>query len=76
MTRPRVVRAMLAIAGALVPAPLLACPVCFGAGDGPMGAGLNAGVMVLLGVTAVVLSGFAAGIVAFVRRASHAREQA
>jgi len=38
--------------------------------------GLLSGVMVLLGVTAVVLSGFAAGIVAFVRRAGHAREQA
>jgi predicted lipid-binding transport protein (Tim44 family) len=49
--------------------PALACPSCFGAADGPLASGLNAGIAVLLGVTGVVLAGFAAGIVAFVRRA-------
>jgi predicted lipid-binding transport protein (Tim44 family) len=48
--------------------PALACPSCFGAADGPMASGLNAGIAVLLGVTGVVLAGFAAGIIAFVRR--------
>ncbi len=37
---------------------LHACPVCFQADDSPVGAGVRAAVVVLLGVTAVVLSGF------------------
>jgi hypothetical protein len=53
---------------AATPSAALACPSCFGAGDGPMASGLNAGIAVLLGVTGLVLAGFAAGIVAFVRR--------
>lgn len=53
----------------VMPSPALACPSCLGAADGPMASGLNAGIAVLLGVTAVVLAGFAGGIVAFVRRA-------
>lgn len=52
-----------------LPAPALACSSCVGAADGPMASGLNAGVAVLLGVTGVVLACFAAGMVAFARRA-------
>jgi len=37
---------------------LHACPVCFQMDDSPVGAGVRAGVVVLLGVTAVVLGGF------------------
>lgn len=36
-----------------------ACPACFGATDSPMGAGLDAGVSVLIGVIAFVLVGVA-----------------
>jgi hypothetical protein len=45
-------------AGILLGAPrLLACPVCFGASDSLMAAGVNAGIYVLLGVTSAVLTG-------------------
>ena len=36
-----------------------ACPVCFGASDSPMAEGMNAGVLVLLGVTATLLAAIA-----------------
>ena len=36
-----------------------ACPVCFGASDSPMAEGMNAGVLVLLGVTVALLAGIA-----------------
>ena len=36
-----------------------ACPVCFGAADSPMASGMNAGVFVLLGVTAALLAAIA-----------------
>lgn len=50
-----------------------ACPVCFGASDSPMAHGMNAGVVVLLGVTAALL-----GAIALVgwRIAGRARDQA
>ena len=34
-----------------------ACPVCVGVSDSPLASGMNAGVLVLLGVTACVLGG-------------------
>jgi len=37
---------------------LHACPVCFQVDDSPVGAGVRAAVVVLLGVTAGVLAGF------------------
>src|SRR5262245_64780158 len=67
--KPRGRRIALTLALLLRPAAALACPICFGAGDGPMANGLNAGITVLLGVTAVVLAGIAAAMVGFVRRA-------
>ena len=36
-----------------------ACPVCFGASDSPMAQGMNAGIFVLLGVTATMLAAIA-----------------
>lgn len=36
-----------------------ACPVCFGAADSPMAEGMNAGIFVLLGVTATLLAAIA-----------------
>jgi hypothetical protein len=47
---------------------VIACAVCMGASDSPLARGMNAGVLVLLGVTVSVLGGFACGILAFVRR--------
>jgi hypothetical protein len=49
-------------------ASLFACPICFQVEDGPVTAGVRAAVLVLIGVTGAVLSGFAAFIVRFVRR--------
>jgi hypothetical protein len=46
-----------------------ACPACFGASDSPMAVGMNAGIFVLLGVTAVVLVAIGAVGVMLARRA-------
>src|SRR5258706_13389825 len=35
--------------------PAAACPVCYGANDSPMNAGMNTALMVMLGITGVVL---------------------
>ena len=51
-----------------VPAAALACPVCFQVEDGPVVAGVRAGVGVLMAVTCVVLIGFGAFAVRLVRR--------
>jgi heme/copper-type cytochrome/quinol oxidase subunit 2 len=48
---------------------LLACAVCFGASDSPQTQAQNAGIFVLLGVTGLVLVGFVALGIYFVRRA-------
>jgi hypothetical protein len=48
---------------------LQACAVCFTAADPAITQSLNAGIFVLLGVTGVVLAGFAWFIVSLVRRA-------
>ncbi len=47
----------------LLPGTLRACAVCFGALDEPMARGMNLGILALLGVTGVVLSGAAAFLV-------------
>jgi hypothetical protein len=53
----------------------MACPVCFGGEDTAMRESLNAGIGVLMGVTAIVLSGFARFIVMLVRRARQAEKR-
>jgi predicted lipid-binding transport protein (Tim44 family) len=53
---------------ALLPAPVLACPVCFGASDGPMLAGSNMGILALLVVTLGMLGGVGAFIRMLARR--------
>jgi hypothetical protein len=50
-------------------APLLACPVCFRFESGPVTDGLQLAVLVLIGVTVGVLSGFGVFVWRFVRRA-------
>ena len=54
----RIAAAMLILA--FFAGPVFACPVCFGDTDSKMAEGLNMGVWVLLGITGVVLTGFAA----------------
>jgi hypothetical protein len=46
----------------------MACPVCFGGDDTLMRESLNAGIGVLMGVTAIVLAFFARFIVNIARR--------
>jgi hypothetical protein len=55
----------------------MACPVCFGGEDSAMRESLNAGIGVLMGVTAIVLAGFARFILLLARRSrEHARAEA
>ncbi len=49
-------------------APVFACPVCFGASDDPMAAGMNNGIFFLLGVIAMVQVGFVALFISLRRR--------
>ncbi len=46
----------------------MACPVCYGASDPVVTESMNTGIFVLLGVVAVVLTGFARFIVSVARR--------
>ena len=50
----------------------MACPVCFGAADPAVRESMNAGIFVLLGVTAVVLACFLRFFVALARRSRDA----
>lgn len=54
--------------------PALACPVCFGATDSPMAAGVNNGIFFLLGIIGAVQLGFVALFVS-VRRRAKSHEQ-
>ena len=49
----------------------MSCPVCFGGDDPIVRDGLTAGISVLVGVTLIVLGGFARFIVQLVRRSRH-----
>ena len=60
---------MTIAAVALVPRSVLACPVCFGALDGPVADGADKAVLALLAVTMSVLAGFATFFIYLVRRA-------
>ena len=50
----------------------MSCPVCFGGDDPGMRESLNAGIGVLMGVTVIVLSGFARLIISIARRSREA----
>ena len=79
MSRKRLISMTLAIpiglAALLVSQPALACSVCFG-GDpsSSMNQGVQAGVLVLLGVIGVVLMGFASLFLSWMRRAAQVEE--
>jgi hypothetical protein len=53
-----------------VPDLALACPVCFGDSSAPMASATNTGIIFMLGVVGVVLTGFASFIVYLIRRAN------
>jgi hypothetical protein len=55
---------------------LLACPVCFQVEQGPVTDGVRAAVLVLVGVTLSVLSGFGVFVARFVARERSARSKA
>lgn len=53
---------------AVAPATVTACPSCYGSASGPVIDGMNAAVLVMLGVTGAVLSWIAAFAVRVARR--------
>ncbi len=62
---------ILACLGALLSAsPASACSVCYGDPNSAMFQGAQAGVLVLLGVIGVVLTGFASLLIFWMRRAA------
>ncbi len=75
MTRKRLVDMTLAIpiglVSLLIAPPALACSVCLGGDPGAaMNQGVQAGMLVLLGVVGVVLTGVASLLLSWVRRAA------
>jgi hypothetical protein len=64
---------MLLATVVLYPATADACAVCYGAEDSAMTAGLNNGILALLGVVAVVQGGFVALFVSIWKRARRLR---
>lgn len=52
-----------------LPRVALACAVCYGAPEAAQTRGMNLGIVTMLGVTGVVLGGFAGMIFCFARRA-------
>jgi hypothetical protein len=59
----------------LLPRLAAACPVCFGASDGPMLQGSNMGILALLVVTLAMLGAFAAFFLSLARRSARASIQ-
>jgi hypothetical protein len=60
--------AATALAWCAAGATALACPICFQVEQGPVTEGLRVAVLVLMGVTVAVLSGFGVFIARFVAR--------
>jgi maltodextrin utilization protein YvdJ len=60
---------LLSVLLVAVPDVVLACPVCFGQNDSPLAVAMNNGILFMLGVVVLMLSGFAAFIVYLNRRA-------
>ena len=65
------VAALIAVALLLRAQPVLACAVCVGDPGSPMVQGLQAGVLVLMGVVVTVLIGLASLLVFWMRRAAN-----
>lgn len=62
-------RSIVGVALCLVPRATLACPVCFGQNDGPLAAGTNMGIFVMLGFVAAMMTTFGSFFVYLMRRA-------
>ena len=62
---------LIGLASLLTALPALACSVCFGDPSSAMNQGAQAGMLVLLGVVGVVLSGLASLFLFWMRRAAH-----
>jgi hypothetical protein len=63
---------ILACLGALlIASPAFACSVCYGDPNSAMSKGAQAGVLVLLGVIGVVLTGLASLLIFWMRRAAN-----
>ncbi len=60
---------LAAICGFLISEQAFACPVCYGASDSPMTAGVNFAILTLLGITGSVLAGFVSFFLYMRRRA-------
>lgn len=58
----------------LLPTPALACPVCYGAIEGPAADAMNLAILALLGVTGLVLGGVAIFFVYLTKRAQTNQE--
>ena len=75
MSQKRLARMSLAIlvclAALLTAQPVLACSVCYGDPNSAMTHGAQAGVIVLLGVVGVVLTGLASLLLFWMRRAAN-----
>jgi hypothetical protein len=67
---------ILGAAALLVPRIASACPVCFGASDGPILQGSNMGILALLLVTLVVLGIFGRFFYTLAKRAAESPEPA
>ena len=67
---------LLGVATLLLAQPALACSVCFGDPNSQMTQGAQAGVLVLLGVIGVVLTGIASLLIFWMRRAAELERQA
>ncbi len=61
---------LIGLASLLIAQPALACSVCYGDPNSAMHQGAQAGVLVLLGVVGVVLTGLASLLLFWVRRAA------
>lgn len=57
---------------ALQPASVWACSACYGASDGPMAKGMNAGIFSLLGVVVIVLGSLAGFFIYLARKSAMA----
>ena len=76
MTRKRLfnisLKILIGLAALLIAQPALACSVCVGGDPGSsMNQGVQAGMLVLLGVIGVVLTALAALMIFWMRRAAH-----
>ena len=68
LKRARKLRLCIAALVVFVPSEVLACPICFGAAEGPMIESMNNAIVLLLGITVAVLGGFATFFIRLARR--------